>query len=679
MTVTAFPQLGSEVYAAEQPSVSQFATTEELTTFNTNDNDGEVNSAKIYFGENGSGSAQEWWIVGKDNSGDDLVMFAASPLTSAMFNSSINDKTYDGDIVYANHYGASDLFNTLKTLETNTAYFSTAEQDLMMDTTVYTEDKKNGGSYSTTGKLYAAYGDYDDNQHVIAGTNSSSSLNGGLRIDMSYWENGTFWLRTPYPKGNNSFSALIGYRGLKVAFDTVYYSHSVVPAFQLNLPSVLFGSTVPAASSDGQQNRNNAMTLRYQSQSSVGTANISGSKQSVVITDITDENIYLVVQNSEGAWAKKVTDNDLIFANEMSDILTSFENCKVWLETTDSSERITYATMATQGNGHNIKINIGDTMTVSTGNEIQTDVTGRIDEIVIKAKDGYMFPADYTVAEQNGIKVTRDNENQITVSGTPAADVTLTLPEATKKVYDMNLSGDGTFGTICEGYEPVIVNEFTITNNGNVDLENVKASVTGTDADKFELEWDNTSTINPSGTIKVTVKPKDDLAAGTYQATLSVSADYANTVTINLQFIVSEHDYDTFVTPPTCTEKGYTTYTCKNCNHSYTGDETDATGHDFGEWEIIQSPTCEQSGTKKHTCKECQFTETKDLDPNGHEWETDYTVDKEATCTEDGSKSIHCKNCDAVKDSEVMPKSGHSFTNYVSNNDAACTQDGTDS
>jgi hypothetical protein len=36
------------------------------------------------------------------------------------------------------------------------------------------------------------------------------------------------------------------------------------------------------------------------------------------------------------------------------------------------------------------------------------------------------------------------------------------------------------------------------------------------------------------------------------------------------------------VTAPTCTEKGYTSYTCTVCKTIYKGDETEATGHNCG-------------------------------------------------------------------------------------------------
>ena len=44
------------------------------------------------------------------------------------------------------------------------------------------------------------------------------------------------------------------------------------------------------------------------------------------------------------------------------------------------------------------------------------------------------------------------------------------------------------------------------------------------------------------------------------------------------------------VTTPTCTAKGYTTYTCRSCGYAYKGSYTPAAGHTWGEWEAL-SPT----------------------------------------------------------------------------------------
>ena len=42
-----------------------------------------------------------------------------------------------------------------------------------------------------------------------------------------------------------------------------------------------------------------------------------------------------------------------------------------------------------------------------------------------------------------------------------------------------------------------------------------------------------------------------------------------------------DHDYKVVVTAPTCTEPGFTTYTCAKCGDSYTADEIDALEHSF--------------------------------------------------------------------------------------------------
>lgn len=685
MALTMFPTFHTEVHAAgnQLPTKEQFATAEELKTFDTNDQDGK-NPAKVYFGNN----SQKWWIAGSQEG--NLTLFAESPLaTSQLFEPNKDqNKAYSADWncdytstggsnpsdVYPNHYGASPLRTTLKGLESS--YFTSKEQDLMKNTTVYTNDTKNNSVYSTTNKLYLAYGDWDDDQYVTVGKKISDNLNNDLRIDKDYWGGSYFWLRAPDESYN--YTALVAVPGYSVGISGVYNTNALVPAFELNLSSVIFASAAPAASSDRQLSKNDAFTLRHQSQADIGTATISQSKGSIAVTDVTNENTYLVVQNSNGAWAKKVSSNDLVFAGDMDSSLTSFENCKIWLETT--SDRITYAEEATQGSGHNVKANVGDNLTVTGGNILQTNVSGNITEITIKVNDGYYLPDDYISNLQgqlnNGLSVTQ-KDNGFTIYGTPTSDVNIMLPAATQKVYNMAVAGNGTFTTVCKDYQPITANEFTITNNGNVDLENVKVSLTGTNEDKFELSENKVTTIQPNGTTKVTVKPNNDLDIGTYQATLSISADNVNTATTDLQFTVSEHDYDAVVTLPTCTDKGYTTYTCKNCNHSYKGDEVAAKGHTFGEWVIIASPNCDQGGSRKHTCTVCGYVETENLNPTGHAWEDDYTVDKEPTCTEDGSKSIHCKNCDAVKDSTTIPKLGHSFTNYISNNDATCTKDGT--
>ena len=57
------------------------------------------------------------------------------------------------------------------------------------------------------------------------------------------------------------------------------------------------------------------------------------------------------------------------------------------------------------------------------------------------------------------------------------------------------------------------------------------------------------------------------------------------------------HSYTSVVTPPTCTEDGYTTHTCAVCRHRYTSDITARLSHYYGEW------TPQESGTHLAPCR----------------------------------------------------------------------------
>ena len=700
IVLTLFPMSYTEVHAAELPDKTQFAAAGELKGFNTDDTDGFKNPAKVYFGKNGNND-QQWWIAGSQDK--NLVLFAASPLaTEQRFeqnyyqNKAYNEKwecdytstggTAPSD-VYPNHYGASPLRATFDTLEESN--FTEAEHALMNTTTVYTNDTRNGSVYSTTDTLYLAYGDHYDNKYITVGANNSGNLNSGLRVALDYWGSpGTpFWLRAPHL--NISSCALMAIPGDDYVYSSyVNNAYALVPAFALNLSSeisasVLFGSAAPAAAADGEltledTDGDGAFTLRHSAkEKDLGSAQISYDKRQVTVKDVPADT-YLVAQNSEKAVAKKITAGmPSVTAADLG--LASFAGCQVWLEKTDAATNMTYAVMAEEKQGYSINITASEGLNIVSGNGKQEVAANTaIADIRVEIQEGYVLPEDYMDGIQglNGLGADKTGSG-FTISGTPEGDVNITLPAATKKDYSMTVTGDGTFTAVCKDYQPITANEFHITNNGNVDLENVKVSLTGNDADKFELSVDKTTTIQPNGTINAAVKPNNELGVGTYQAALSVSADNAVGQSIDLQFTVSEHEYDAVVTQPTCTQKGYTTYTCKKCSHSYVGDEVIAKGHTFGEWEIITSPNCDQGGSRKHICKDCGEVETENLNPNGHAWEDDYTVDKKPTCTEDGSQSIHCRNCDAVKDSTAIARLGHSYTNYVSDNNATCTEDGT--
>lgn len=635
MVLTMFPTFSTSVHAEENqsPTKEQFSTVEELKNYDTNDNDGVKNPAKVYFGNNN----QQWWIAGSQ-SNDSITLFSASSMRDdVQFESNYMDnKTYDDKWnctypdrepaeVFPNHYGASYIRNvTLKEMEAS--FFTSSEQALINETTIYTDDTKNNSVYSTTDKLYLAYGDQEDYNYITVGKNSANDLNDGLRIDPSYWGKSVlelFWIRSPFVSNddpNDGSSVLTAWPSKNYpAFNGAQTSNAekIRPAFELNSSTILFASAVPSATSTGNltlqdTDGDGAFTLRYDAgkySKNLGSAVISYDESKVILTDVPN-GTYLVAQNSNGAYAKQITNETEVSASGMN--LDNFANCKIWLETTDTANRITYAALAEKEQETAVNIVAGAGLNITSENGVQKVVPNTaITNIIVEAVDGYFLPDGYEDGIQglNGLTVTNITKNGFTILGTPASDVNITLPPATKAVYSMLLSGDGTFTGTCVGYQPINAKEFTITNSGNVDLENVDISITGTDKDKFELSGDGTTTIQPNDTLKVAVAPKDSLATGIYRATLTVTAANAQIATTELQFTVNEHDYVAVVTPPNCTEKGYTTYTCRNCSHSYKGNEVDATGHTWGEWKVIKEATTTETGKKERVCERCDYKE----------------------------------------------------------------------
>lgn len=135
------------------------------------------------------------------------------------------------------------------------------------------------------------------------------------------------------------------------------------------------------------------------------------------------------------------------------------------------------------------------------------------------------------------------------------------------------------------------------------------------------------------------------------------------------------HTYVSVVTPPTCTEQGYTTHTCSDCGNSYVDDYTPAAGHTFGNWQQTKAPTCTKKGVERRECASCDHFEEKEISALGHNYTSIVTP---PTCTEKGYTTHGCTRCNEGKyvDSYVDTLN-HSFTNYVSNNDAIYTEDGT--
>ena len=148
----------------------------------------------------------------------------------------------------------------------------------------------------------------------------------------------------------------------------------------------------------------------------------------------------------------------------------------------------------------------------------------------------------------------------------------------------------------------------------------------------------------------------------------------------------ADHSYTTAVTRPTCTEGGYTTYTCSACDHSYTADHTEIVPHTPGAAATCTAPqtctvchtiltpaaehdyvdtvtraTCTHRGYTTHTCSQCNHRYVDaytDVLP--------HTPGAAATCTE----AQLCTACSTV----LTLKTSHSYTETVTQ--PTCTDRG---
>ena len=158
-----------------------------------------------------------------------------------------------------------------------------------------------------------------------------------------------------------------------------------------------------------------------------------------------------------------------------------------------------------------------------------------------------------------------------------------------------------------------------------------------------------------------------------------ISIDRYNEPLTNATLHQKEHVHsfgNPVITAPNCTEQGFTTRTCK-CGETTTDTYVDALGHEYkngvcsrcGEREAhthdfvetVTAPTCTEQGYTTYTCS-CGETYTKNyVSALGHKTELRNAV--EPSCTEDGYTGDEvCTICgETIKEGEVIPATGHHF------------------
>ena len=210
------------------------------------------------------------------------------------------------------------------------------------------------------------------------------------------------------------------------------------------------------------------------------------------------------------------------------------------------------------------------------GNKTETlPVTGS------RSRDGYLFRC--VITDKNGKSITTESAKliitgELEITGQPADQE---VEEGKTAKFVVAATGNG------------LSYQWQVSKNGG-------------------KTWSNTSLGgNKTETLQVTAS-KNRYG---YQFHCVVTDENGNSVTtesVVLNVIVeapseTEHDYEvTSIVDATCTEGGYTLETCKNCGDTRKVNETQATGHDDGEWVITQEAELGVVGSQELKCTKCQ-------------------------------------------------------------------------
>ena len=185
---------------------------------------------------------------------------------------------------------------------------------------------------------------------------------------------------------------------------------------------------------------------------------------------------------------------------------------------------------ATVNGKYTVNVTAGANMKVTSGSTPQSDLLVKdMTPVVVTAENGYYFPTDYTVAEKDGVKVTRNSASQVTVFGMPCFNVDITLPAAEAKtqaaapsaVFTATGSDTGTLSNVDSGMQ------YCLDGGNWTDINGLSAELTGlTSGTEIQIikKGGATATDSAIQTIKLTqaATPNATFAAtGTDSGTLN--------------------------------------------------------------------------------------------------------------------------------------------------------------
>ena len=174
--------------------------------------------------------------------------------------------------------------------------------------------------------------------------------------------------------------------------------------------------------------------------------------------------------------------------------------------------------------------------------------------------------------------------------------------------------------------------------------------------------------------VSVTIKRRELHCNVTVDAINTKYASYSSSSYASFRCVEAhEHSYTAVVTPPTCTEKGYTTHTCA-CGDSYVDTYTDALGHSWDNGKVTKEPTETETGVKTFTCTRCGEMKTETIPKLTHEHSYKAVVTP-PTCTAKGYTTHTCACGDSYVDTYVDAL-GHAWDNGKVTKEPTATETG---
>lgn len=122
------------------------------------------------------------------------------------------------------------------------------------------------------------------------------------------------------------------------------------------------------------------------------------------------------------------------------------------------------------------------------------------------------------------------------------------------------------------------------------------------------------------------------------------------------------HTCDKTPHDPTCDQKGYTYYVCKDCGYSFEADFIAPLGHKMTS--SVVAPTCDKEGYTSHHCSICGIDDKDNYTrPTGHNY-TEKVI--APTCDDIGYTEYTCTDCSFAKISDYKNPTGHDYSkNYI--------------